>query len=392
VPQSGTHQINMKRTFKYFIGFIVIIVIFLAIAAFYIPELLTFYVKQQFLHSGFANAKFTLASIDSRHASIKNIYLRQKMRKGAAIDIKIPQIKFVYSLDSLLMGQAQKIVVENPVVKVQLPFVHSNNSSTMNLAFFKNLPFQQLKINAAVFLLNPLSREQDQLKLKGNITAENKAGKINIVMQKISGKAGIIALKDFKARWQVEPLSNKQFGFLINFVDGRLLGGSLHAKDIHFKSSDADYKFNVLVKNVDVPQLMGLLEQDKVLITGRLSGTLPIVINKDRFNIDNGLLTTQGTGVVEYRRSSDAQSIENTNPDLKWVLDALSNFDYKKIKLRINCKAQGKSVIMLTMLGSNAEFYDNYPVEYNIKLTGPFIRILRDYSYSDEEFIEEFLN
>jgi hypothetical protein len=59
------------------------------------------------------------------------------------------------------------------------------------------------------------------------------------------------------------------------------------------------------------------------------------------------------------------------------ALQALSDFHYKELIVTLNRKLTGDAELGLHIAGSNPSFYNGYPVEFNLSVTGRLDEALR---------------
>jgi hypothetical protein len=58
------------------------------------------------------------------------------------------------------------------------------------------------------------------------------------------------------------------------------------------------------------------------------------------------------------------------------ALQALSNFQYNELTLTLDREPGGDTVALLHVKGQNPNFYDGYPVELNLNISGKLDQIL----------------
>jgi hypothetical protein len=58
------------------------------------------------------------------------------------------------------------------------------------------------------------------------------------------------------------------------------------------------------------------------------------------------------------------------------ALAALSNFHYTDLRITLDRGADGDTVALMQVKGSNPDFYGGYPVEFNLNVSGKLDQIL----------------
>ena len=61
---------------------------------------------------------------------------------------------------------------------------------------------------------------------------------------------------------------------------------------------------------------------------------------------------------------------------VKMALSALSDFHYDKLEIDLYRKATGDTELGLHIAGRNPSFYNGYPVEFNLSVTGRLDEVL----------------
>lgn len=122
--------------------------------------------------------------------------------------------------------------------------------------------------------------------------------------------------------------------------------------------------------------LSGLLKEG-LTATGTLEGSFPIAFKNGKPVITNGVLQTSGAGVISYTPSSESGMQKGTSLQTDLLLDAISNFHYEYLRLKIDNIDDEKLLVQLSTRGNNPDLYDGKPIELNINLTGNLFDIAR---------------
>jgi hypothetical protein len=131
------------------------------------------------------------------------------------------------------------------------------------------------------------------------------------------------------------------------------------------------------VRDVDLALLMNLAGLDGLTGTGSLSGTIPVTLAPAGITIDAGTLKAAGPGVIAYAPATPPPALQGGNETVSLALSALKDFRYKTLSLTLNRAPGGQTVLALHVEGSNPSFYNGYPVQFNINISGKLDQILR---------------
>ncbi|ADM10604.1 hypothetical protein PB2503_12834 [Parvularcula bermudensis HTCC2503] len=116
------------------------------------------------------------------------------------------------------------------------------------------------------------------------------------------------------------------FGGAVSVEESRLaFDGSARAV---LKASDLD--LGLILAFADIEGLTG---------TGRLSGTLPLDIERLNVRLDDGVLRSTEPGTIRY--SGPAQSLGDTNRSARLAFDVLENLRYDALSVRLNGPLDG---------------------------------------------------
>ena len=98
----------------------------------------------------------------------------------------------------------------------------------------------------------------------------------------------------------------------------------------------------------------------------------------DSIVITGARLDADGPGTLSYAPSEAPAGLQGAGETASLVLAALANFQYETLWLTLDRQPGGETGLGLHVRGSNPDFFDGYPIEFNLNLTGELDRILRD--------------
>ncbi len=110
---------------------------------------------------------------------------------------------------------------------------------------------------------------------------------------------------------------------------------------------------------------------------GEVSGSVPVTLFADGIIIADAILSARGPGVLRYDRAQAPAALVNAGQSVELALSALSDFHYEELIVRLDRKLTGDTVLALHISGDNPNFYEGYPVEFNLTLTGKLDQALR---------------
>jgi hypothetical protein len=170
-----------------------------------------------------------------------------------------------------------------------------------------------------------------------------------------------------------------------------LAGGQVAVGPTRLDPAAPRQRIDLEVRNVDLAQLLALADVDGLTGTGRLQGMIPVVLENGAITITKARLDAAGPGRLAYSPTAPPGGLEAAGETMTMVLSALGDFRYDQLWLTLDRDRSGEATLLLHVRGKNPNFYDGYPIELNLALTGKLDRILHDSleGYSVPELVRE---
>ena len=134
------------------------------------------------------------------------------------------------------------------------------------------------------------------------------------------------------------------------------------------KSRPANYQLGtntvipISFSKFDLAKILELYNQESIIGTGILSGSIPIKISSKGISVTNGSLSAEPPGgVLKY--SSPAL---NSEESYKFALNALRNFHYRTLTAKVDYNDIGKLFLNLNLQGENPDLNSNQPLNVNL--------------------------
>jgi hypothetical protein len=129
------------------------------------------------------------------------------------------------------------------------------------------------------------------------------------------------------------------------------------------------------VSAVDVGAFLEELANDKLLITGVLEGTIPVIVRGIDVLVDQGRLEVRDGGVIQYETQTIADNIPNEYAEQ--AMKALQNFNYDSLFLEIDGPLDGDVTLGVKFTGSNPDVLYNVPFQFDVSVAGELFNIAR---------------
>ena len=145
----------------------------------------------------------------------------------------------------------------------------------------------------------------------------------------------------------------------------------------HIDPAAEQQTLTLVFDGVDLATLLRLVNLSGLSGEGSLDGELPLVRSGDRYEIRGGHLSGAPGGTIRWQSGPEMVAIAARTPGLGTVVEALPNFHYEKLELRIDGDPAGHVVVKLHLAGSNPDYFEGYPVELNLNVDATLGDLLR---------------
>jgi hypothetical protein len=237
---------------------------------------------------------------------------------------------------------------------------------------------------------------------KNGVTSE-----IALTLKNLSGKLGPIALRNLNSVVEIDrpwplttaadqvvsveladvglPLTNGLVRFEID--DGQtlslkqsqleMMSGKVTLDPVTLKLGAPAQQIHLHVDKISLARLFELFAVAGLSGDGVLSGQIPVTLFPAGLAIDHAKLEAGGPGTLKYNQQQAPAALANAGDSVKMALSALSDFHYDKLEIDLDRKATGDTELGLHIAGRNPSFYNGYPVEFNLSVTGRLDEALR---------------
>ncbi|HEY4165102.1 MAG TPA: YdbH domain-containing protein [Dongiaceae bacterium] len=245
--------------------------------------------------------------------------------------------------------------------------------------------------------------------LKGPIILDKNGitSQVELNLQDLTGKFGPIALRNLNSvieidrPWPLTTAADQVVSVELADVGLPLTNGVVHFKvdngadlalaDSHLEMMGGHVTLDPVTLHLGAPAQQIRLNVDRISLVnlfqlfsvsgltgeGNLSGTIPVTLFPAGLAIDHAKLEAQEPGKLSYDASKGPAALSNTADSVKMALSALSDFRYDKLSIDLNRAATGDTDLGLHVSGRNPSFYNGYPVEFNLSVTGRLDEALR---------------
>ncbi len=166
-------------------------------------------------------------------------------------------------------------------------------------------------------------------------------------------------------------------------ASAQLAGGMVSVTDAVVDPRATRQQLTLAVAGLDLAQVIEMIQVDGLSGSGRLTGTIPLVLAQGDVTIASARLDSIAPGVLRYQ-PSDPSGIAGMGESMDLVLKALDDFHYTKLSMTLHGEAGGDLLAGMTINGANPGLYDGYPIELNLNVSGKLGSILDKARITDE--------
>jgi hypothetical protein len=173
-----------------------------------------------------------------------------------------------------------------------------------------------------------------------------------------------------------------------------MAGGRAGIAPAEIMLNAAGQRMQLDIDQISVSELFRIAGVPGLSGEGAISGAAPITLFPNGIIVDNAKFAAQAPGVLRYDAKQAPGALSTAGASVGLALQALSDFHYKELTVTLNRKLTGDTELALHIAGSNPSFYNGYPVEFNLNLSGKLDEVLRKglAGYRLPSIIEERLN
>jgi hypothetical protein len=180
------------------------------------------------------------------------------------------------------------------------------------------------------------------------------------------------------------PMSNALVRFelagpVMHITEGRLdmAGGRASIAPTDINMTAAGQRMNLKIDQLSVSELFAVAGVAGLSGEGKISGQAPITLFPNGIIVDQAKFAAEEPGVLRYDTAQAPAALSSAGDSVGLALQALSDFHYKELIVTLDRKLTGDTDLGLHISGANPNFYNGYPVEFNLTLSGKLDEVLR---------------
>ena len=220
--------------------------------------------------------------------------------------------------------------------------------------------------------LEALNWQQKFILQSGNITTQA-SEKDNLTIELIELFSPVSKFSVSTA-WS---FNNNNVSFSANNLKADAFGGDFLLQNIEWPFK-AGHSANVQLNNIDLEQVLALDKKQGIVVTGNISGQLPIMFDGEKFIMESGKLYNVSNGLIQVIDNPAVAELRANNSQLQLAFDALQNLHYHQLSSAVSMADDGYMLLDTIIKGRNPDI--NNDVNLNLNLTYDLLGLLESLS------------
>ena len=173
----------------------------------------------------------------------------------------------------------------------------------------------------------------------------------------------------------------KDFKISVTKLKGDILGGSFFIPKVQWPLEHG-HSVNVQLTHIDLEQVLALDKKQGIVVTGNISGQLPISFDGEKYTMEKGKLHNVSNGLIQVLNNPAVNELKASNSQLKLAFDALQNLHYHQLSSDVSMADDGYMLLETVIKGRNPDL-DN-DVNLNLNLSYDLLGLLESLSITEQ--------
>ena len=225
-----------------------------------------------------------------------------------------------------------------------------DNTWIHGLNWQQNLSINQGEITT---ITEPKSKNKDKRK--------SKSKRNNFTIAKIDTSP---SLSNISAQTSISYQENS-FALFATDLKAELLGGNIKIDKAQWPFS-IKHSVNVQLTSIDLTKLLELDPKQGIIVTGNISGDLPVNYNGKNFMIVGGKLHNIDNGIIKVADNPTVEQLKLDDPQLKLAFDAMQNLHYHLLTSDVSMDDTGYMLFDTTIKGRNPDIDNDVTLNLNL--------------------------
>ncbi|WP_281023664.1 YdbH domain-containing protein [Minwuia sp. IMCC3009] len=190
----------------------------------------------------------------------------------------------------------------------------------------------------------------------------------------LSGPADI---RDMLLRFELAQDGDETIARILD-LHGDVLGGRMAMRPFELRADETRRRIDVDLQRIDMATIVDLAGLEDFILTGSLSGTLPVeIVGENGVVVRQGKLVADGPGTLQLDGNVLRGILGQQGGDeLDLMIRTLEDFRYDVLEVSLDKPLEGETTMLITLGGLNPAVLDGHPFRFNISVSGDADRLL----------------
>ncbi len=175
-----------------------------------------------------------------------------------------------------------------------------------------------------------------------------------------------VAMEDMEIIYRIQGTDSTQLA--IDQAQLSMIGGTLSTGPVVIDPLSSSTNLVFQVANLDLEALFKLIDVEGLAGDGRLDGSIPLTLRNESVSIEDGVLTANKPGILRLKSEKVSNLLAGSAEDVDLLLQALTEFHYTELILKMNNSAHNDLLTTLSLLGNNPNVLEGRLFRLNINL------------------------
>lgn len=163
---------------------------------------------------------------------------------------------------------------------------------------------------------------------------------------------------------------SKGFKLSATKLKANVLGGNFYVPNIQWPFENG-HSVNLQLNNIDLEQVVALDKKQGIIVTGNISGQLPVTFDGEKFTIENGNLYNITNGLIQVSDNPMVIELKESNSQLQIAFDALQNLHYHQLSSSVSMANDGYMLLETVIKGRNPDIDNEVNLNLNLSYDLP---------------------
>ena len=193
-----------------------------------------------------------------------------------------------------------------------------------------------------------------------------------------------VEINKISSEYQFKQQGTKQ-KLQVAEAQATLLEGQVNLSPFEFDLHKPVFDAQAKLTKVDLGALLSLEQQQGLSGEGKLSGTFPVSYKNGSLSIaDGGLKALDPGGKIRFQPNAAVAAYAAGNSGLKMALNALENFHYEALEVKLDYAPDGTAYLQTHLKGKNPDWNNGQKMNFNINIEENIPQLLKTLQFTDK--------